>query len=185
MLVAADAATPITPCGGCRQKLREFAGGGAVPVWSADLRRVLARHTLAELLPRELRPRSAGAAMSNEAAQMLRATGRRPRIAVLLGSGWRRSRSAWTRCARPTRACRAFRRPASPATPANPLLGRIGAHEVAVLCGRRHAYEGGDVAAMKGAIDALAAAGVQTLVQTNAAGSPDETMRPGELDDGG
>ncbi len=49
-LVAADAASPITPCGGCRQKLREFAAGDA-PVWSADLRGVTAQHTLGELLP--------------------------------------------------------------------------------------------------------------------------------------
>ena len=56
VLVAADAATPITPCGGCRQKLREFAAGGAVPVWSANTQRVLARHTLAELLPASFGP---------------------------------------------------------------------------------------------------------------------------------
>lgn len=34
---------------------------------------------------------------------------------------------------------------------------------------------------MKGAIAALAAAGVEVLVQTNAAGSLDETIRPGQL----
>ncbi len=56
VLVAADAATPITPCGGCRQKLREFAAGGAVPVWSANTQRVLARHTLADLLPASFGP---------------------------------------------------------------------------------------------------------------------------------
>ena len=120
--------------------------------------------------------------MSNEAAQMLRATGRRPRIAVLLGSGWA---PLAQRVADPLRLPYASL-PGFPQTgiaghAGELLLGRIGAHEVAVLCGRRHAYEGGDVAAMKGAIDALAAAGVQTLVQTNAAGSLDETMRPGEL----
>ena len=120
--------------------------------------------------------------MSNEAAQMLRATGRRPRIAVLLGSGWA---PLAQRVADPLRLPYASL-PGFPQTgiaghAGELLLGRIGAHEVALLCGRRHAYEGGDVAAMKGAIDALAAAGVQTLVQTNAAGSLDETMRPGEL----
>ncbi len=49
-LVAADAPSPITPCGGCRQKLREFAAGDAT-VWSADLQGVTAQHTLGELLP--------------------------------------------------------------------------------------------------------------------------------------
>ena len=120
--------------------------------------------------------------MNDEAAQMLRATGRRPRIAVLLGSGWAPFAQ---RVAEPLRLPYASL-PGFPQTgiaghAGELLLGRIGAHEVALLCGRRHAYEGGDVAAMKGAIDALAAAGVQTLVQTNAAGSLDETMRPGEL----
>ncbi|MFT3663644.1 cytidine deaminase [Piscinibacter sp.] len=55
VLVAADSARPVTPCGGCRQKLREFAGD-ETPVWSADTRRVTARHTLAGLLPASFGP---------------------------------------------------------------------------------------------------------------------------------
>ena len=54
-LVAADTPRGITPCGGCRQKLREFAGADT-PVWSADAQRVLARHTLGELLPHGFGP---------------------------------------------------------------------------------------------------------------------------------
>jgi len=50
-----------------------------------------------------------------------------------------------------------------------------------VLAGRKHAYESGEADAMAGAIRTLAAAGVQALVQTNAAGSLDAAMRPGEL----
>ena len=49
-LVTGESVTPITPCGGCRQKLREFAAGNA-PVWSANGQGVVARHTLGELLP--------------------------------------------------------------------------------------------------------------------------------------
>lgn len=120
--------------------------------------------------------------MKDEAAQMLRATGRRPRIAVLLGSGWAPLAQRVVDPLRlPYASLPGFPQTGIAGHAGELLLGRIGAHEVAVLCGRRHAYEGGDVAAMKGAIDALAAAGVQTLVQTNAAGSLDETMRPGEL----
>ncbi|WP_374676301.1 purine-nucleoside phosphorylase [Ideonella sp.] len=52
---------------------------------------------------------------------------------------------------------------------------------VVVLCGRSHAYEHGDAAAMKGAIRALAAAGLRTLVQTNAAGSLHPAMGPGQV----
>ncbi|MFO1270793.1 MAG: cytidine deaminase [Rubrivivax sp.] len=48
--VAGEAPDPVTPCGGCRQKIREFAADDC-PVWSADSRGVRARHTLGELLP--------------------------------------------------------------------------------------------------------------------------------------
>ncbi len=53
--VAGAAAQPVTPCGGCRQKLREFADDG-VPVWSVDATQVVARHTLGELLPASFGP---------------------------------------------------------------------------------------------------------------------------------
>src|SRR5262245_43606439 len=37
VVVVGDSPQAVTPCGGCRQKLREFAGGDT-PVWSADVR---------------------------------------------------------------------------------------------------------------------------------------------------
>ncbi len=49
----ADAA--VTPCGGCRQKLREFAAGDC-PVWAVDLTAVRGRYTLEELLPHGFGP---------------------------------------------------------------------------------------------------------------------------------
>ena len=55
VLVAADAAVPITPCGGCRQKLREFARDDT-PVWVADLHGVRLRTTLGALLPHGFGP---------------------------------------------------------------------------------------------------------------------------------
>jgi purine-nucleoside phosphorylase len=60
-------------------------------------------------------------------------------------------------------------------------LGRIGGQPVAVLRGRKHAYETGDASAMKGALRTLAAAGCRALLLTNAAGSLAPAMRPGEL----
>ena len=53
--VVGDAPQPVTPCGGCRQKLREFAADG-VPVVVADLHTVRARYTLGELLPASFGP---------------------------------------------------------------------------------------------------------------------------------
>lgn len=54
-VVAGEAAQPVTPCGGCRQKLREFAADD-VPVLSVDATRVVAHHTLGELLPASFGP---------------------------------------------------------------------------------------------------------------------------------
>ncbi|MEO9782040.1 MAG: cytidine deaminase [Sedimentitalea sp.] len=48
--VIADSPTPVTPCGGCRQKLAEF-GGGAVPVTMGTTDGAELVMTLSELLP--------------------------------------------------------------------------------------------------------------------------------------
>ena len=53
--VVGVASEPVTPCGGCRQRLREFAGDDC-PVWVADLDTVRARHTLGDLLPHSFGP---------------------------------------------------------------------------------------------------------------------------------
>ena len=45
----------VTPCGGCRQKLREF-GGADVPVLVADMTSLRGRFTLGELLPASFGP---------------------------------------------------------------------------------------------------------------------------------
>jgi cytidine deaminase len=46
---------PVTPCGGCRQKLREFAADDC-PVLITDPQTVRATHTLGELLPASFGP---------------------------------------------------------------------------------------------------------------------------------
>lgn len=53
--VAGVADDPVTPCGGCRQKLREFAADGT-PVLVADACGLRARYTLGELLPASFGP---------------------------------------------------------------------------------------------------------------------------------
>ena len=54
-VVVGVAAQPVTPCGGCRQRLREFAAD-ACPIWVADLDAVRARYTLGALLPASFGP---------------------------------------------------------------------------------------------------------------------------------
>lgn len=53
--VCAVADTPVTPCGGCRQRLREFAADDC-PVWAADLHGAQAAFTIGELLPSSFGP---------------------------------------------------------------------------------------------------------------------------------
>lgn len=53
--VVGVAAQPVTPCGGCRQRLREFASDDT-PVWVADLDGVRAQYTLGQLLPASFGP---------------------------------------------------------------------------------------------------------------------------------
>ena len=111
---------------------------------------------------------------------------RTPKIAIVLGSGWGDVSGLVED---------AVDVPYSD-LPAFPLLGvgghtgsvragRIGegagARQVLVLAGRQHTYETGQADGMKGAVRSLAALGIRLLLQTNAAGSMEERMRPGEL----
>ena len=57
--VVGAGAQPCTPCGGCRQKLREFASGD-VPIVVADADTVRGRYTLGELLPAGFGPEHLG-----------------------------------------------------------------------------------------------------------------------------
>lgn len=105
-----------------------------------------------------------------------------PAIAVLLGSGWGPFAGQLQRATDVPYAD-------LPAFPALGVgghqglvrVGMVGATRVAVLAGRKHAYETGAADGMVGAIRTLAAWGVKLLLQTNAAGSMDAAVRPGEL----
>ncbi len=59
LLVCAEGPSPITPCGGCRQKLREFAAPDT-PVLLADGQGVRQYFTLGELLPHGFGPEQLG-----------------------------------------------------------------------------------------------------------------------------
>jgi purine-nucleoside phosphorylase len=107
---------------------------------------------------------------------------RRPRIAVLLGSGWGPFADAVTDAVTvPYAELPAFPRLAIGGHAGLLKAGRIGRQELIVLAGRKHTYETGEADGMKGVIRTLAALGVELLVQTNAAGSLDHAMPPGTV----
>lgn len=120
--------------------------------------------------------------IATSAATLQRRLGPAPAIAVLLGSGW----APFADQLQDPRDVPYADLPAFPALAVGGhkgLLrrGRIGDTPLAVLAGRKHAYETGNADAMLGAIRTLAAWGVKLLVQTNAAGSLHESLRPGSL----
>ncbi|GLS45316.1 cytidine deaminase [Methylobacterium brachythecii] len=55
ILVLGDGPVPVTPCGACRQRIREFAGP-ETPVLAADPSGLRARFTLDALLPASFGP---------------------------------------------------------------------------------------------------------------------------------
>ena len=111
-----------------------------------------------------------------------RAAGLSPQIAVLLGSGWGPVADKVQGAVDvPYQDLPAFPTLGVGGHAGHVRLGRIGNKAVAVLAGRKHAYETGEADGMKGAVRTLAALGVKVLLQTNAAGSMDVGMRPGEL----
>ena len=132
-------------------------------------------------------PRHSPEAIAASVATLRQRLGARaPEIAIVLGSGWGDVSGLVED---------AVDVPYSD-LPAFPVLGvgghtgsvragRIGqgdrARQVLVLAGRQHTYETGAADGMKGAVRTLAALGIRLLLQTNAAGSMDERMRPGEL----
>ena len=54
-VVVGVADDPVTPCGGCRQRLREFAADDC-RIWAADNDAVRGRYTLGQLLPHSFGP---------------------------------------------------------------------------------------------------------------------------------
>lgn len=61
------------------------------------------------------------------------------------------------------------------------LIGTLSGKRVAILTGREHYYEHGNAAAMRPALEAMAALGATTLLLTNSAGSLNSAITPGNL----
>lgn len=106
----------------------------------------------------------------------------RPRVALVLGSGWGGAVSALRDLVRvPYAELPGFPVPSVQGHASDLVWGRLGPHEVVVLTGRKHTYETGDPAAMKLPLRTLRDWGCEVLVQTNAAGSLHADMPPGSL----
>jgi xanthosine phosphorylase len=116
------------------------------------------------------------------AAVMNERSGLRPQVGVVLGSGLGAVAEAVTE---PTTIDYAelpgFPRPSVAGHGGQAVLGHIGAVPVAVLQGRAHVYEGGDLEEVRTPVRALRAAGAEILLLTNAAGSLRRDVGPGRL----
>ncbi len=105
-----------------------------------------------------------------------------PRIAVVLGSGWGGLTDHIGNAVRvPYSELPGFPQPTVAGHTGTLWLGHIGPQPVAVMSGRKHAYETGAVDGMVTPLQTLRQLGCHTLVQTNAAGSVRPDMPPQSL----
>jgi xanthosine phosphorylase len=119
--------------------------------------------------------RDAGALLAERA-------GFEPRVGVVLGSGLGAVAEAVQDPVEiPYGELPGFPRPSVEGHGGTAVAGRIGGVPVAVLQGRAHLYEGVDHDLVRTPVRALRAAGAETLVLTNAAGSLRPELGPGRL----
>jgi xanthosine phosphorylase len=118
-----------------------------------------------------------------ESAQVLEErAGLRPRVGVVLGSGLGAvAEAVHDPVEIPYDQLPGFPRPTVEGHGGQAVLGRIGGVPVALLQGRAHLYEGGNLEEVRNPVRALFAAGAEILVLTNAAGSLRPEVGPGEL----
>jgi len=175
----------IAPCGGCRQRLAEFAGPD-VPVHLADLEGVRATVTVGELLPHgfggEHLARAADA--PTDAVDRLAALpgAREARIAVVLGSGLGAVVERLSdRAELPYTELAGFPRPSVEGHAGVVTAGELGGVPILALQGRAHLYEGAPPSAITAPVRALRALGIRLLVLTNAAGAIRPDLAVGDV----
>jgi xanthosine phosphorylase len=185
VLVIGSGPAPCTPCGGCRQRLNEFAAP-AVPVHMLGNDGSRLTLTMAELLPRSFGPDglgkkpAAGRTVENVVAE--RAPGFRPILGIVLGSGLGALADAIdAEAVIDYRDLPGFPRPTVGGHAGRLVLGRLEGIPVACLQGRVHLYEGRPAAEVALLVGGLAAMGCRALLLTNAAGSLRPEIGPGRL----
>jgi len=111
-----------------------------------------------------------------------KASGFKPKVAVILGSGLGDfADTVKSAAVLPYSNLPGFPRTTVGGHAGRLILGHVGTLPVALLQGRAHYYENGCADEMKGAIRAMADLGCEILLQTNAAGSLRLDMPPGSL----
>ena len=174
-----------TPCGGCRQRLREFAAEDVKIRLCTDAG-VVRTATLGELLPASFGPDHLGtdAKAPPDAAAAIRAAapGFVPRAVLVLGSGLGPVADAVADAVVLSYAdLPGFPQPSVSGHAGRLVLGRLGGVPVAILQGRVHLYEGAAADAMAGPLRILRRLGAEVLIVTNAAGGLREDWPPGTL----
>jgi xanthosine phosphorylase len=113
---------------------------------------------------------------------LIERAGFEPRVGVVLGSGLGAvAEAVKDPVAVPYGELPGFPRPSVEGHGGTAVAGRIGDVPVVVLQGRAHLYEGVDHELVRTPVRALRAAGAETLVLTNAAGSLRPELGPGRL----
>lgn len=186
-LIVASGNRLCTPCGGCRQRLAEFADPDRkVHICSPEgLRKTF---TLSELLPHaftlEDEGRSSATADVDQAVALIRnrAPGTVPRTGVILGSGLGDFADTIEQAAAIAyEDLPGFPKPSVEGHGGRLVLGTVSDLPIACLQGRVHLYEGIPASAITPLIRTLKVLGCETLIVTNAAGSLRPNVGPGSL----
>jgi cytidine deaminase len=185
LAVVAERMDRITPCGGCRQRLREF-GSAETRVHLCDRDGVVETVRLGDLLPKAFDSRRLAEAAADgpppahdktgdtglnvparnaarDNAELIRSYGALPpKVAIILGSGLGDfTRDVEDPLAIPFGDLDGFPAPGVSGHAGTLVMGRIGATPVAVLAGRGHYYEHGRSDAMRPALETIKALGAR------------------------
>ena len=116
------------------------------------------------------------------ARKLRRASSLRPRLAMVLGSGFQGAVEGMEVAAEiPYEKIPGFPRVGVAGHVGRAMVGRLGGTPVVVLCGRVHYYEGYDFREVTFGVRMLAEMGVEALLLTNAAGGIRRGFRPGDF----
>ena len=189
-LIVAAGDRLCTPCGGCRQRLAEFAGP-ELPIHICSPEGHRKTFTLGELLPHTFSLQGGPAPPSNGTVdpvdEIVRAIHQRqvnaaPRLGLVLGSGLGGFVDSLDDAVTiDYEDLPGFPRPSVEGHSGKLVLGTAGGLPIACLQGRVHLYEGKPASATNIMIRTLQALGCEALIVTNAAGSLRPSVGPGSL----